>query len=195
MRCQVLVRATEVVDERSIRRRLLQGVQRRPVDVLQHGMPEQLRVLGRADHRRERTQPGFPSGAPPTLAHDGWKRSSASGLGRTTTGCRMPTTRIEATSSVSASGSNCCRGWRGLGSIALNAISANRTAAAGTGTNSTSSQRRCYLVPQASGCEPRRGITRLGGALAVSHRRGGTQLMRWGRAAIAVQLVEENIDQ
>jgi hypothetical protein len=70
MRCQVLVRATEVVDERSIRRRLLQGVQRRPVDVLQHGMPEQLRVLGRADHRRERTQPGFPSGAPPTLAHD-----------------------------------------------------------------------------------------------------------------------------
>src|SRR5664280_2015406 len=82
-----------------------------------------------------------------------WKRSSASGLGRTTTGCRTPTTRIEATSSVSASGSNCCRGWRGLGSIALNAISANRTAAAGTGTNSTSSQRRCYSVPQASGCD------------------------------------------
>ena len=48
---------------------------------------------------------------------------ACAGIARTTIGCIRPNSRMECTSSASASSSNTCLGWRGLRSIADGSIS------------------------------------------------------------------------
>ncbi len=64
------MRATEVVEELAIRRRLLQRVQRRSVQVLEQGVPEEIFVVGHADDGRDQVQPGGLRRTPPPLSHD-----------------------------------------------------------------------------------------------------------------------------
>ena len=66
---QLLVGAGEVLEQLGIGRRLLQRVELRPVQVLQEGVAQHVRVVGLAHDRGHQGQAGRLSRTPPAFAH------------------------------------------------------------------------------------------------------------------------------
>jgi hypothetical protein len=67
---QLLVRGAELLEQLLVGRRLLEGVELDPVNVLQQGVAEHRVVGGVPDDGRNGVQAGRPRGAQPALAHD-----------------------------------------------------------------------------------------------------------------------------
>ena len=111
----LLVGEAEVLDQLLVGRRLLERVEVLAVEVLDQRLLERVGVVDRPDDRRDGLEPG-PLRPPATAAR---RRSARTGRrrGRTSTGCRTPSSRIDAVSDASASSSKWPRGWCGLGSI------------------------------------------------------------------------------
>ena len=130
---ELVVGAAEVVQQLLVGRRLFQRVELTAVQVLQQGVTQQVVVVGVLDDgrdegaspaacaARQRRSPMIssncgrcaPSGVSPTPEAS----SSSAGMGRTTTGCNTPISRIEFTSSAMSSSSKACRGCLGFGRI------------------------------------------------------------------------------
>ena len=66
----LLVGVAELLDELLVRRRLLEGVQVLPVEVLHQGLLEAVRIVRHLDEHRDLLEPGPPGRPPPPLAGD-----------------------------------------------------------------------------------------------------------------------------
>jgi len=78
-------------------------------------------------------------------------------------GCKRPNSRIECTSSASASSSNTWRGWRGLGSMSAGEISRVHRTHLGRGRRRPTDQDIGGRIPHPRAKGRRTGVT-LGGA-------------------------------